>query len=64
MRLEGAAYRRMWIKFYTITFGGFASALAVGTILDRKEAERMTRFRDKSALFGRKLAPGEPPSWP
>lgn len=64
MRLEGAAYRRMWIKFYGTTFGLFGVVFSIGAFLDRMEAERMTRFRDKSALFGRQLAPGEPPSWP
>lgn len=24
----------------------------------------MSSYRDKSALFGRELKPGEPPSWP
>ena len=24
----------------------------------------MSSFRDKSALYGRELKPGEPPSWP
>ncbi|KAF6200846.1 hypothetical protein GE061_005293 [Apolygus lucorum] len=36
----------------------------VGKYLDDQETLRMTRFRDKSALYGRKLAPGEQPSWP
>ncbi|XP_015517076.1 NADH dehydrogenase [ubiquinone] 1 beta subcomplex subunit 1 [Neodiprion pinetum] len=37
---------------------------AFGSWIDRQESLRMTRFRDKSALYGRTLAPGEPPSWP
>lgn len=37
---------------------------AAGWFLDRKETERLTLFRDKSALYGRKLREGEPPSWP
>ncbi|XP_046734486.1 NADH dehydrogenase [ubiquinone] 1 beta subcomplex subunit 1 [Diprion similis] len=37
---------------------------AFGAWIDRQETLRMTRFRDKSALYGRTLAPGEPPSWP
>ncbi|CAG9855832.1 unnamed protein product [Phyllotreta striolata] len=41
-------------------FVGFA----LGTYLDRKETERLSFFRDKSALYGRTLKPGEPPSWP
>ncbi|XP_055683885.1 NADH dehydrogenase [ubiquinone] 1 beta subcomplex subunit 1 [Lutzomyia longipalpis] len=36
----------------------------IGAFLDHKETLRMTRFRDKSALYGRQLAPGEKPSWP
>ncbi|XP_015171491.1 PREDICTED: NADH dehydrogenase [ubiquinone] 1 beta subcomplex subunit 1 [Polistes dominula] len=35
-----------------------------GSYLDRQENLRLTKFRDKSALYGRELAPGEPPSWP
>lgn len=35
-----------------------------GWYLDRTETERMTRFRDKSALYGRQLKEGEEPSWP
>lgn len=37
---------------------------AFGKFLDRKETERMTLFRDKSALYGRVLKEGEAPSWP
>lgn len=36
----------------------------IGCYLDRKETERMTLFRDKSALYGRQLKAGEQPSWP
>jgi NADH dehydrogenase (ubiquinone) 1 beta subcomplex subunit 1 len=46
--------------FAAIPMGGFM----LGWWLDRKETERMVRFRDKSALFGRELKPGEKPSWP
>ncbi|XP_039448460.1 NADH dehydrogenase [ubiquinone] 1 beta subcomplex subunit 1 [Culex pipiens pallens] len=35
-----------------------------GWFLDNKETERMTMFRDKSALYGRVLEEGEKPSWP
>ncbi|KAL1404168.1 hypothetical protein pipiens_000856, partial [Culex pipiens pipiens] len=35
-----------------------------GWFLDNKETERMTMFRDKSALYGRVLKEGEKPSWP
>ncbi|XP_017794263.1 PREDICTED: NADH dehydrogenase [ubiquinone] 1 beta subcomplex subunit 1 [Habropoda laboriosa] len=40
------------------------SAWYIGKQLDKKITLRMTRFRDKSALYGRELQPGEPPSWP
>lgn len=46
--------------FAAIPLSGFM----FGWWLDRKETERMVRFRDKSALFGRELKPGERPSWP
>ncbi|KAG8224234.1 hypothetical protein J437_LFUL002690 [Ladona fulva] len=36
----------------------------IGKYLDNLETERMTLFRDKSALYGRELQPGEKPSWP
>ncbi|XP_076225578.1 NADH dehydrogenase [ubiquinone] 1 beta subcomplex subunit 1 [Nomia melanderi] len=42
----------------------YMSALYVGFyLLRREDAKKLSRFRDKSALFGRELAPGEPPSW-
>ncbi|XP_020711721.1 NADH dehydrogenase [ubiquinone] 1 beta subcomplex subunit 1 [Athalia rosae] len=41
-----------------------AAGFVFGCWLDRLETLRMTRFRDKSALYGRTLAPGEPHSWP
>ena len=41
--------------------------LGLGGWLEREkfrlEAHRMTRFRDKSAMYGKVKAPGEPPSW-
>ena len=37
---------------------------AMGWKLDNMEIERLTLFRDKSALFGRELGPDEKPSWP
>ncbi|KAK8384425.1 hypothetical protein O3P69_009315 [Scylla paramamosain] len=36
----------------------------LGSLLDRTETNRLVMFRDKSALYGRELAPGEKPSWP
>lgn len=35
-----------------------------GKYLDDKETERMTLFRDKSALYGGMVKNGEKPSWP
>ncbi|XP_054275068.1 uncharacterized protein LOC128994499 [Macrosteles quadrilineatus] len=40
------------------------AGLLLGKYIDDLETLRMTRFRDKSSLFGRQLAPGEAPSWP
>lgn len=34
-----------------------------GDYLDRQFQLRYVRFRDKSALYGKKLAEGESPSW-
>lgn len=34
-----------------------------GKFLDDIENTRLTRFRDKSALYGGKVKPGDPPSW-
>lgn len=41
-----------------------AVGMYIGWFFDRKETERMVRFRDKSALYGRELKPGEKPTWP
>ncbi|KAG7211163.1 hypothetical protein KM043_010487 [Ampulex compressa] len=46
------------------TYASVETATSSTKRLDNMEAERMTYFRDKSALYGRELAPGEPPSWP
>lgn len=40
-----------------IPFTGFF----IGKFLDDMETDRMTRFRDKSALYGRQV---DKPSWP
>lgn len=40
------------------------TGFCIGWFLDIKETERMTLFRDKSALYGRQLMQGERPSWP
>ncbi|EFN83820.1 NADH dehydrogenase [ubiquinone] 1 beta subcomplex subunit 1, partial [Harpegnathos saltator] len=47
-----------WTLIFPIT--GFF----LGYKFDRLETERMTMFRDKSALYGREMKPGESPSWP
>ncbi|EDV34306.1 uncharacterized protein Dana_GF21240, isoform E [Drosophila ananassae] len=36
---------------------------AIGHFLDKKETERMTMFRDKSALYGRPGGSDKEPSW-
>lgn len=41
-----------------------AIAVWAGHWFDRQEDLRMTKFRDRSALYGRELKPGEKPSWP
>lgn len=35
-----------------------------GKFLDDKETERMSLFRDRSALYGGMVKEGEKPSWP
>lgn len=35
----------------------------LGLFLEHKETERMSMFRDKSALYGGRLKEGEKPSW-
>lgn len=37
--------------------------LQIGAFFDQYDSKRYLRFRDKSALYGKKLAEGEPPSW-
>ncbi|XP_076263850.1 NADH dehydrogenase (ubiquinone) MNLL subunit [Rhynchophorus ferrugineus] len=48
------------IWMVTIPVTGFV----IGWYLDRLETERLSYFRDKSALYGRILKEGEKPSWP
>ncbi|CAH1371817.1 NADH dehydrogenase [ubiquinone] 1 beta subcomplex subunit 1 [Tenebrio molitor] len=48
------------IHYISLPILGFA----FGAYLDRKETERLTLFRDKSALYGRVLKEDEPPTWP
>ncbi|XP_076682200.1 NADH dehydrogenase [ubiquinone] 1 beta subcomplex subunit 1 [Andrena cerasifolii] len=52
------------LKQAYVGFGVIMSiSLSIGWYLDRLETSRMTRFRDKSKLYGRELKPGEAPSW-
>ncbi|XP_077254542.1 NADH dehydrogenase [ubiquinone] 1 beta subcomplex subunit 1 [Temnothorax americanus] len=51
-------YKLYWTLIFPIT------GWMIGHKLEKLETERMTMFRDKSALYGRELKPGEPPSWP
>ncbi|XP_011200562.1 NADH dehydrogenase [ubiquinone] 1 beta subcomplex subunit 1 [Bactrocera neohumeralis] len=53
----GLDKRYVWA---VLPFIGFA----IGHFLDKKETERMTLFRDKSALYARPAgSEGKPPSW-
>ena len=42
---------------------GFAICVPLGSYLERQEHNRMSRFRDKSALFGKEKGPDDEPSW-
>lgn len=52
----------------TIDYFIVAIPLSIGALfgkyLDDKETERMTLFRDRSALYGGLVKKGEKPSWP
>lgn len=49
----------------TIFWGLFPFAgYFIGAYLDDLETERLSLFRDKSALYGRVLKENEKPSWP
>ena len=52
---------------YPVQFALATGILVTGMWLDREllrlEAHRMTRFRDRSAMYGKVKAEGEPPSW-
>ncbi|CAK9802609.1 hypothetical protein ANTPLA_LOCUS3243 [Anthophora plagiata] len=49
---------------YVIFITGATLTILLGKYCDKKVSLSMTRFRDKSALYGKELKPGEPPSWP
>lgn len=57
MALLGITREYLW---YGVPMVGFC----LGWYLDRKETERMSLFRNKSALYGRTLKEGEPLPWP
>ncbi|XP_053971374.1 NADH dehydrogenase [ubiquinone] 1 beta subcomplex subunit 1 [Hylaeus volcanicus] len=59
-----AASKRLLIKAYAQYLAGIAVAGTLGFYYNRMESERLSCYRDKSALFGRELKPGEAPSWP
>lgn len=48
----------------TLWFGVPLLGFFIGKFLDDQETLRMTRYRDKSALFGGNVKEGDPPSWP
>ena len=52
---------------YKHQFASLALALgvgwSVGRYIDRQDKNRMSRFRDKSALFGKEKGPDDEPSW-
>ncbi|XP_076546235.1 NADH dehydrogenase [ubiquinone] 1 beta subcomplex subunit 1 [Osmia lignaria lignaria] len=51
-------------KAYLNLVACMVAGYSLGWVVNRLETERLTSYRDKSALFGRELKPGEPPSWP
>lgn len=57
-----ASNKHIWKLYWTLVFP--LTGFLIGYKLDLMETERMTMFRDKSALYGRELKPGEPPTWP
>lgn len=57
----------MFKSFYVRHYVGMSGIMFCGLItyvLQKRDSELMTIYRDKSALFGKELRPGEPPSWP
>lgn len=57
------AVRPLWFQ-YMLAVPGTITVLLIGKWFDKQGSLHMTRFRDKSALYGRELKPGEPHSWP
>ncbi|KAL0118330.1 hypothetical protein PUN28_009165 [Cardiocondyla obscurior] len=60
--MAGPSHRHIWKLYWTLIFP--FTGFMIGRKLDSLETERLSGFRDKSALYGRELKPGEPPSWP
>jgi len=50
-------------KYWPAIFGLPGLGYLWGKYIDDVERERTTMFRDKSALFGGSVKPGDPPSW-
>ncbi|XP_026474247.1 uncharacterized protein LOC113377983 [Ctenocephalides felis] len=57
MGLFGFTTHHIWM---IVPLAGFY----LGKLIDDSETRRMTLFRDKSALYGGRVKPGDPPSWP
>lgn len=54
--------KHIWKMYWVLVFP--FTGFLIGHKIDKLDNEKMTMFRDKSALYGRELKPGEPPSWP
>ncbi|RZF49221.1 hypothetical protein LSTR_LSTR010951 [Laodelphax striatellus] len=67
-KLFKSGEKKMWAQWSfgkSCAFGVIPVAFFLfGKHLDNAETERMTRFRDKSALYYRELGPNDKPSWP
>ncbi len=47
-----------WACFSLVT-----AVFGIGHYLEQVQLDRMSKFRDKSAMFGKDLGPDDPPSW-
>ena len=43
--------------------GVLVFSVTLGNYIDKQDMYRQTRFRDKSALYGKEKGPDDPPSW-
>lgn len=57
MGIFGITPRYVW---FAVPLTGFF----IGKFLDDKETERMISWRDKTALYGGRVQPGDSPTWP